>query len=125
MSRYEEKIYRCIAASHDHLTAEDIFLRMKSEGEALALATVYNNLNRLCEGGKIRIVSVEGQRDRYDLNTRHDHLVCTRCGGISDFRFSDLASALAEELGEPVLSYDLKVSWLCPRCRSEMQDEAK
>ena len=62
-------------------------------------------------------MSIEGSPDRYDKIQKHDHLVCYRCGSISDRSFDDLTSALEKQLGEKIVSYDLKVCYLCPKCR--------
>ena len=83
----------------------------------MVLATVYNNVNKLWETGLIRKVSVEGMPDRYDTVQKHDHLVCKRCGKISDVSFEDLTAPLRRQLGEDFLFYDLKVFYLCRECR--------
>lgn len=117
MTRNGEQILDIINRSTDHLTAEQIFFQMKQIAPKIVLATVYNNLNMLYEQGLIRKVSVEGNPDRYDKAVKHDHLVCKKCGALSDKTFSDLTESLSAQLGEPILSYDLKVSYLCPKCR--------
>ena len=119
MTRNGEQILDIINRSTDHLTAEQIFFQMKQIAPKIVLATVYNNLNMLYEQGVIRKVSVEGNPDRYDKAVKHDHLVCKKCGALSDKTFSDLTESLSAQLGEPILSYDLKVSYLCLKCRKE------
>lgn len=119
MTRNGKLILDIINRSHDHLTAEQIFLLIKQTSPKVVLATVYNNLNALYEQGLIRKVSIEGCPDRYDKTVKHDHLVCKKCGALSDITFSDLTSSLSAQLGQPILSYDLKVSYLCPACRGE------
>ena len=119
MTKYEKQIYEIVNKLTGHLTAEQIFFQMKQIAPKIVLATVYNNLNMLYEQGLIRKVSVEGNPDRYDKAVKHDHLVCKKCGALSDKTFSDLTESLSAQLGEPILSYDLKVSYLCPKCRKE------
>lgn len=101
------------------MTAEQIFLELKKTEPKIVLATVYNNLNTLCQAGMIRRLSLEGAPDCYDKILRHDHLVCKRCGTLSDITFSDITGQLEEQLGEGILSYDLKVFYLCPKCREK------
>lgn len=119
MTRNGKLILDIINHSGDHLTAEQIFLRLKRIAPKTVLATVYNNLNTLCEEELIRKVSVEGSPDRYDKAVKHDHLVCRRCGALSDITFADLTASLSAQLGEPILSYDLKVNYICPACRKK------
>ncbi len=120
---YTAMILEAIRSSKDHPTAEQIYLNLKSQGSRIALATVYNNLARLLSGGRIRKISVEGCPDRYDRIEKHDHLVCRRCGGLSDISFTDLTSMLQSQTDEQVLDYDLRVSYICPVCRRKEQDQ--
>lgn len=119
MTTYEQEIYAVINTSNDHLTVEQIFTRVRENHPKVVLATIYNNVNKLCEAGLIRRVSVEGAPDRYDRIQRHDHLVCRRCGRLSDITFTDLTEPLREAVGDAFLSYDLKVFYLCPACRAQ------
>lgn len=119
MTHHGKLIFDVVVNSNDHLTAEQIFLKLKQTAPKIVLSTVYNNLNSLCEEGLIRKVSVKGGPDRYDKNTKHDHLVCKKCGALSDKTFADLTESLSAQLGEPILSYDLKVNYICPECRKK------
>ena len=121
MTRYAQQILDIINESTDHLTAEMIYLRLKASNSKVVLATVYNNLNLLYEQDKIRKVSVEGYPDRYDKTVKHDHLVCKKCGALSDIRLSDLTAQLQAQISEEIISYDLKVNYICPSCRSKAE----
>lgn len=126
--RYESKILEIISSSHAHMTAEQVFFTLKQEYPGVVLATVYNNLNSLCQQGKIRKISVEGCPDRYDRNTRHDHLVCRRCGSLADIHLADITAQLEQQTGFAIDGYDLKIQYLCPRCRAAQdsgQDRAE
>lgn len=119
MTQNGKLILDIVMNSNAHLTAEQIFLQLKQTAPKIVLSTVYNNLNTLCEQGMLRKVSIEGSPDRYDKNTKHDHLVCKQCGALSDKTFADLTESLSAQLGEPILSYDLKVNYICPSCRKK------
>ena len=90
MTQNGKLILDIVMNSNAHLTAEQIFLQLKQTAPKIVLSTVYNNLNTLCEQGMLRKVSIEGSPDRYDKNTKHDHLVCKQCGALSDKTFADL-----------------------------------
>ncbi len=98
-------------------------MRLRETYPTVVLATVYNNLNRLWEEDRIRKVSVEGMADRYDRIQRHDHLVCRRCGRLSDVDLGDLTAQLEKKAGISILSYDLKLIYLCEECRKEIQEK--
>jgi len=84
-------------------------------------ATVYNNLNALVADGKLIRLSQPGAPDRYDNTTRHDHLICTRCGALADFKFTDLTHDIEAALGARIQSYDLRIHYLCPACRKAQE----
>ncbi len=119
MTKYANLILQLINQSENHMTAEEIFLELKKSEPGVVQATVYNNLNTLYRDGMIRRVSVEGSCARYDKMIKHDHLVCKKCGALSDMSFEDLTGNLERQLGEGIISYDLKVFYLCPKCRGE------
>ncbi|OUN23058.1 transcriptional repressor [Pseudoflavonifractor sp. An85] len=123
MTKYPKQILQIIQTSRDHLTAEQIFQELKQIYPAVVRATVYNNLHKLWESGAIRKVVLEGQPDRYDRLERHDHLVCKECGRLSDVTLSDLTRQLEEQLGMPILSYDLKMTYLCEACKNKQKEE--
>ena len=66
MSRYAELILELINQTTKHMTAEQIFLELKKSEPKVVQATVYNNLNTLCQQGLIRKLSIENSPDRYD-----------------------------------------------------------
>lgn len=124
MPKYKEAILEIVNGSQRHLTAEQVFALMREQYPSIAMATVYNNLNRLHEQGAIRKIGFDGGPDRFDRNTRHDHLVCKRCGRIADLEFTELSEELAAFIGSPVEGYDLKVYYTCPACQEELAAQA-
>ena len=121
MTKYGTKILEIVSASRSHMTAEEIFDTLRRTYPAVVLATVYNNLNRLLQEGLIRKVSVEGMPDRYDRIQRHDHLVCKGCGRLLDIDLGDLTAQLEEKAGISILSYDLKLMYLCENCKKKIE----
>ncbi len=117
MTRYAKRILEIVYQSDEHMTAEQLYLELKKTEPKVVRATVYNNLNTLYKEGLIRKLSLEGSPDRYDKIKKHDHLVCKKCGALSDMTFRDMTGDLERQLGEGILSYDLKVFYLCPKCR--------
>lgn len=125
MTKYEEKIWQIVEASRCHMTAEQVFTELRQTYPKVVLATVYNNLNRLWEDGRIRKISVEGMPDRYDRVERHDHLVCRGCGKLLDLDLTDLTEQLQKQVGVPLLAYDLKLIYLCEECRARQKQKGE
>lgn len=119
MTKNAKIILDIINSGNDHLIAEDIYLKMKNEGYKVSPATVYNNLNKLCCENLIRRISMTGSPDRYDRIIRHDHLVCPICGEMSDITLEDLTDKLKTLIGDDFISYDLKINYICDKCKSK------
>ena len=123
VTEYAKKILEIVTGSHSHMTAEQIFEALRRTNPKVVGATVYNNLNRLWAEGRVRKVSVEGMPDRYDRAERHDHLVCRGCGRLLDVDLGDLTEQMEQRVGRSILSYDLKLLYLCETCRERSRQE--
>ncbi|MCD8287139.1 MAG: transcriptional repressor [Clostridia bacterium] len=121
MADYRKKILDIVLSSEDHPTADDVYVTLRKEGTRVALATVYNNLNALCDEGLIRKVSLDGKCDHYDKPTKHDHIVCRVCGKFADIHLEDFTKKFSEESGLAIEGYDLKLIYVCPECRQKLQ----
>jgi len=121
MTKNSAKVFDYITECKNHPTAEDIYFALK-EKDRISLATVYNSLNSLLKEEKIAKVNVEDGPDRYDRVWRHDHLVCKCCGKLDDIVLDDLSELLSQKLKQQILSYDLKINYICPECQKGEQD---
>ncbi len=122
MTKNARQILKVIDDSSEHLTTEQIFLRLKENNQGMAMATVYNNLSALYKQGLIRKISLEGYPDRYDNIRKHDHLVCRNCGKLSDILLEDLTEKLQKQVDIHMLSYDLKINYICKDCLKKEQE---
>jgi Fe2+ or Zn2+ uptake regulation protein len=78
-------VYDALAASSDHPTADQIFRRVRRVLPRVSLGTVYRNLDKLREQGRLRVVRLEGGLAHYDaMIDAHDHFICERCAAVVD-----------------------------------------
>ena len=123
-SRQRELIYHALMNSKEHPTAEMVYQMLKPENPNLSLGTVYRNLNLLAEQGQVlRIRSAEGP-DRFDAAPKpHEHLICVRCGKLTDVDLGDLRPLLSRRAGSRILDYRLELHHLCAECAAREQKE--
>ena len=70
-----------------HLTAEDVYKALLTEGSDIALATVYRVLMQFEQAGILARSHFESGKSVFELNegTHHDHLLCLTCGRVEEF----------------------------------------
>ena len=55
----------------------------------------------------------------YDKNViPHEHIMCERCGEISDAHVGDLTQLLRERSGLDITSYELNLRYICDACKA-------
>lgn len=119
MTKYGEQILTIVMRKGEHPTAEQVFMEMKANNPKIAQGTVYNNLNALVDEGRIIRISEPGFPDRFDNTTRHDHMVCIKCGRLADVKLPDFTEEIERNSGEKIISYDLRIRYTCPECRNK------
>ena len=69
-----------------HLTAEDVYKLLLTEGMDIGLATVYRVLTQFEQAGLLSRHHFESGKAVFELNegTHHDHLVCMQCGRVEE-----------------------------------------
>ena len=106
---------------HCHATADEIYNEIIKAHPNISRATVYRNLNLLCETGRLLKVSIPGGSDRFDHTLQnHAHAVCTVCGTVSDVlpqALPLLEEFLQQDCGFTVRRMNLVLEGVCPRCR--------
>ncbi len=100
MTAPREAIFKTLSSIPGHLSADEVFLRVRRQMPGIGLATVYRNLELLKTSGHIRSLDVGDGKSRYELNhtaggpDHHHHLICRKCGQVinyMDFEEDELA----------------------------------
>ncbi|MGE3171203.1 MAG: Fur family transcriptional regulator [Planctomycetota bacterium] len=116
-------IVRTAFATHDHFTAEELLARSRRADPNVSRATVYRTLAVLEGAGFVEGLDTGdgGRRFEHVLgHEHHDHMVCTGCGTILEFRDEVLEQrqqAAARRHGFTIESHSLRLYGKCRRCR--------
>jgi Fe2+ or Zn2+ uptake regulation protein len=111
-----------VQTAEGHLTAGELFERVRRRYPTIAYGTVYRTLHLLAEHGLIQELTFADQASRFDKRAdRHDHVHCTGCGLLLDVDVpvALFASHVAEEQsGFALVSHHTVFSGLCPSCQA-------
>lgn len=104
-----------------HLTAAQIHDRLRDSGNHIDLTTVYRTLTTLVNLGVLHTISHTDQPTSYGFTTAaHHHVVCTRCGAVSEIpaeQLGDLLELVREVTGFHAEDEAITVHSRCRDCR--------
>lgn len=108
-------------AKQHHLSAEAIYRAFIDQGEDIGLATVYRVLTQFEEAGLVVKHHFEGGQSVFELDTgeHHDHLVCVKCGRVTEFvdkSIEQRQGEIAEEAGFTITDHNLTIYGMCGEC---------
>lgn len=114
-------ILQVVERAEGHLTAAEIYERVRREYPSIAYGTVYRTLHLLAEHDLIQELTFADQASRFDKRTdRHDHVHCSVCGAIEDV---DVPVALlaqhvaGERTGYEIENHHTVFVGVCPECQ--------
>jgi Fur family ferric uptake transcriptional regulator len=113
-----------VFAGGEHLSVEGIQRRLHEQGSHVGTATIYRSLDVLVESGLVRAHDFgEGFKRFEPLLTpgQHGHLVCSRCGRVTEFstdRFERLLPMVADEHDFQHQTHRVEIRGLCRVCRA-------
>jgi len=118
-------ICEMLTESHDHPTANDIYIELKGKYPSLSLATIYNTLDVLVGMGLVNALgSIGDDKVHFDADVSpHINLACVKCHKIVDAT-SNFITQLNEEInknsgfelfGSRILYYGH-----CPECQTKI-----
>jgi len=108
-----------IAELDRHFSADELYLYMNSLGDRVSRATVYSTLDLLTQCSILMKHRFQGESAHFELASRmpnHDHLICTECGRIVEFReqgVDTISEVVASGLGFRPLTHSLQIFAVC------------
>jgi Fur family ferric uptake transcriptional regulator len=109
-------------AADEHVSLQDMADRVKAQDSSVGFTTVYRTLRLLVECGVAEEHQFGDRTTRYELvsvDTHHDHLICTECGRIIEFReprIETLQEGVAERFGFRQRTHKLEIYGECASC---------
>ncbi|MCM1122302.1 MAG: transcriptional repressor [Eubacterium sp.] len=121
-SKQRQVIKDFLMTRKDHPTADVVYMNVKREYPNISLGTVYRNLSLLANLGEIQRLQVGDGVDHFDADiSRHYHVVCTKCGSVSDLMmdstpFDQIIEAASTEFDGVVEGHATYFYGICSDC---------
>ncbi len=114
-------VLKAVNTLHNHPDADDIYDEVVKSHSSVSRATVYRNLNRLCEEGALKRLEMPIGADRFDHRTHgHYHLKCGVCEKVFDVQMEymeDIDHKVTDKQGFIFSSHILTFTGICPKCQ--------
>lgn len=128
LTRRRRAILAALTAESDkHLSAEDLYRKVKESEGDIGLATVYRTLELFTAAGIIHAVDFGDGCRRFEVVADdalhyHHHLLCLGCSRIIEFSqdlLEDLEEQVAEKTGFKIVNHSLRFYGYCRECQGK------
>ncbi len=108
-----------------HVTIQDIMDQVKADGARADEAFVLNTMEFLCRFGFASRIEFDHAKPQYEhrhLGLHHDHMVCTKCGTILEFRDEAIEKQqlkVADAYGFHMLQHKMEIYGICSKCMED------
>jgi len=124
-------IIKTIFSFNKHFDIEELFERLRKQGNNVSRATIYRTIPLLVQSGLITETLHCQDKTSYEniFNKKHhDHLVCINCGKIIEF-YNEKIEKLQEEVCRQhnfvPIEHRLGIKGYCEDCYKKIKGEAK
>lgn len=124
VTRQRQIILDAFLSSPSHLSAEELYIRLRKKHPNIGYATVYRTMKILAESGIAAERHFGDRQTRYEANSgedHHYHLICEQCGDIVEFEDLQIDQLLQKvsSAHDYTLSHRrLEIYGVCPKCQS-------
>lgn len=122
-TRQRDIILDIFLSTHQHISVEELYLKIKKSNPGIGQATVYRTLKLFAAADLAREILLHDGQTRYEhgaAGEHHDHLVCTGCNAIIEFEDKTIEKRqkeIATHYGFFIRSHKLEIYGLCANCR--------
>ena len=122
-TKHRNSILDVIVKAEQPVTVETIYLKLKEQGIAIILSTVYRVLEALLGKGLVVKTSVnDDSKALFEINSleHKHHLLCVKCRKmlpVDGCPLEDYVKTLEEKLGFSIKGHKLEMFGYCQSCR--------
>jgi Fur family peroxide stress response transcriptional regulator len=122
MSKQKDSIYKIVASTMTHPTADWVYQEARRKMPRISLGTVYRNLKTLTEEGRLLEITTTKGPSRYDANTsQHSHLRCLECDRLEDLPEKEfqVISHSSKIKRYKIFETRVELIGVCPDCKKK------
>ena len=121
-----EYVIKALFSSDKHLDVDEIAQIIKNEYKSsISRASLYRTLTFLEEVHVVDALTIESKSSKvYELSLRehHDHIICTKCGSITEF-FDEIIEKQQQEIMAQhkfkLLRHNMMLYGICEECQKK------
>lgn len=131
LDRFEERfqVLESFLKLEHHVSLDEIIEQLKTDGAQVDRSFLSQCMEQLCRFGfASRVEFDQDEKILYEhrhLGVHHDHMVCTKCGSILEFKdeaLEALQEKVARDYGFYMLQHKMEIYGLCSSCRASRDD---
>ncbi len=118
-TKQKEIILEVIKNNRTHPTISEICKLVTNIDSTIGQATVYRNVKKFVEDGKVHVVKTKSGIDRFDYYNDHIHFECLNCKEVFDIFDEELFILLKDKFhstDRTVINYNLSIDGYCENC---------
>ena len=119
------KVLEVFLQNENHLTVGELTELLKEKGYIVEPDFVRDTLKLMCRFGFAKKNRFDNGQVRYEhrhLGQHHDHMICTKCRKIIEFKeetLEDLQAQIATAYGFHMLQHKMEIYGICSECLKE------
>jgi Fur family transcriptional regulator, ferric uptake regulator len=123
-TRSQDRILTLLKAQPDPISAQDLYVELRSQSQSMGLATVYRALDTLKKSGLVQVRTQPTGESLYTtIQADRHHLTCLTCGlsiPIDECPVHHLEQELTQSHQFKIHYHTLEFFGLCDRCQLGM-----
>ncbi|PSB02160.1 Fur family transcriptional regulator [Merismopedia glauca] len=124
----QTKILHLLKHLNQAISAQDLYIELRHQGQSMGLATVYRSLEALKLEGVVQVRTLANGESLYSCSQedRH-HLTCLQCGAsipIHECPVHELENQLQQSHQFKIFYHTLEFFGLCDRCSLSQSDRS-
>jgi Fur family ferric uptake transcriptional regulator len=120
-TRSQQRILKLLKTVKQGISAQEIYLQLRSINQAMGLATVYRSLEALKLEGLVQVRILANSEAVYSLTQQEKHhLTCLQCGTSIPFNqcpVHELETQLQDQHKFKIFYHTLEFFGLCKQCQ--------